>query len=392
MLQRAALLLASSAGATLLIPLLASLSGCRGGGEPQATPAPAETLAFIRDGDVWLIDADGSGDRRLTDLGKVQSFAWVSHAELDVVTSDQPPRHLLVEPDGSARELPFPTGGSWSRDGNIYVVLVEQRIVVFQRDGREVARLQIGPPVKDNADRAKGECDLLDFPDVFGDPLFFGPPVFSPDGQRVLVAVGCASRVGARGDLYGSLYEASLNGDVNRRLPLEVNLMFKRSPPRISPDGRRIAQAMLDRFPPCRDEHYLTLADGDGANSRVLTVAAIADLHQQEPRPEIAGGLTGYDWSPSSDAIVAGFDVGLCDDNGPVRPALAALYVLNADGSAEEKLADGPTDFPAWSPSGRLITYVNAERGVSTIRLLDLTARQTTDLARGTASAWQPQP
>ncbi len=70
-----------------LIALLLMLAACDGGGgsaQPPptltltalpatltpppptatATPEPAvETLAFIRDGDIWLIDADGSNER-----------------------------------------------------------------------------------------------------------------------------------------------------------------------------------------------------------------------------------------------------------------------------------------------------------------------------------------
>ncbi len=49
---------------------------------PTATPEPAvETLAFIRDGDIWLVDADGSKERRITDFGgtdrEVVSFEWL---------------------------------------------------------------------------------------------------------------------------------------------------------------------------------------------------------------------------------------------------------------------------------------------------------------------------
>ncbi len=66
--------------AVAIVPLLAFLIALACGGDeetgestvtaspvaPTATPeASAETLAFIRDGDIWLIGADGSNERRL---------------------------------------------------------------------------------------------------------------------------------------------------------------------------------------------------------------------------------------------------------------------------------------------------------------------------------------
>ncbi len=112
--------------------------------EPTPTPEPAvETLAFIRDGDVWLINADGSDERRLN-LSDVQSLSWVSSDELAVVTGAEPPDHLLVDLEGNVRELPFSAGGSWSPNGNRYLVPVDQQTILFNRDGTEVFRLQVG--------------------------------------------------------------------------------------------------------------------------------------------------------------------------------------------------------------------------------------------------------
>ena len=178
----------------------ALVGACGGDGEPTATATPepeatatperaVEMLAFIRDGDVWLIAADGSDERRLN-LSNVESFAWISADEIDVTTGDEPPRHLSVDLEGNVRELPFPPGGSWSRDGSLYVVPVDQEVVVFNRDGSEAARLEVEPPVEDG-----------DKPQPCGVPLFngepdrllFSRPALSPDNRNVAVAVNCQS-------------------------------------------------------------------------------------------------------------------------------------------------------------------------------------------------------
>jgi len=104
---------------------------------PTPTPEPVETLAFIREGDIWLINADGSGERR---AGMVQEFSWISSRELDVVTSAAPRGHLVMDLVGNVQDLSFPAGGSWTRDGNRYVVPGEQKLVVFEGAQRSSQR------------------------------------------------------------------------------------------------------------------------------------------------------------------------------------------------------------------------------------------------------------
>ena len=385
----------------LVVPLLAVLAlACGGGGAPttpKATPASAaETLAFLRDGDIWLTDADGGNERSLG-LADVQSFSWVSADELDVVTGEDRSGHLLVDVAGEVHELPFQAGGSWSSDGSMYVVPVDRQLVVFDREGSIVAELEVKPPPEEG-EKARA-CPL---PPSSGeaDSLVFGQPVFSRDGRNVLVAVNCRSRSGATGNLYASVYEASLDGATNRTLPLMTNLP-SHFPPMISPDGARVSQHGIARSGACHREHGMALTDADGGGSHEVTLPMIVGLRDSEPRPAcIQGGLMDYDWSPDSDAIVGSFDVTFYDEltEGTMLERLVAgLYIVPIDGSGEELLVEGAARSPAWSPSDRYIAYVagesfGQEAEPPTIRLFDLTTRQVTDLTKGKSPAWQPQP
>jgi hypothetical protein len=400
----------------LAFALLALACG-GGGGQPEATataqptatalssPMPAvtpETLAFLRDGDIWLIDADGSNERRLN-LSNVESFSWVSSNEVDVMVGGESPQHLLVDTEGSVEELSFPAEfavnigfktararGSWSRDGSIFAVPLDQQIVAFDRNGIEFTRLPIGPP-----------CNPPH-------SLVFGQPAFSPTGQTLLVAVNCSSAAGAY-QLYSALYEVSLDGaihqpfgasspaaDPSEALSANFRLHEQFLAPRFSPDGAHVAQMNAGGFSICFSTG-LAAADADGANSRPLGLTTLDKLYHQEPVPDIFGGVTGYAWSPQSDSLAASFDLSSCDPSMPLEQLVAGLYILKLDGSPEEKLVDGPAHSPAWSPSGRYIAFVAQKyfgqvTAPSPLRVFDRTTAALTDLSEGTAPAWQPQP
>ena len=391
----------------LLVPLLALLAlACDDGGEqvvtptataePDATATPgpaAETLAFIRDGDVWLIDADGSNQRSLN-LSNVESFAWISAAEIDVTTGDEPPRHLSVDLEGNVRELPFPAGGSWSRDGSLYVVPVDQEVVVFNRDGSEAARLEVEPPVEGGEKPRPCGVPLFN-----GEPdrLLFSRPVLSPDNRSVAVAVNCQSRAGASGNLLTPVTIVALDGSEQRSIrELQVNvggavLDF-------SPDGSRVAASDSFHISACASVWSLQVSDLAGTEVTAISLAAIEEIYQQEPRPDcIGGGLVGYDWSPSSNGVVGSFDLTVYADltTDTPGPFVKGLYLLALDGSSAEQLVDGPARSPAWSPSGRYIAFVAQEffgnPGPPIIHLLDMTTREVIDLGPGSQPAWRPQ-
>src|SRR3970040_552030 len=86
-------------------------------------------------------------------------------------------------------------------------------------------------------------------------------------------------------------------------------------PGRISPDGTRIAQGLGWKNGLCPPQSYLSVSDAHGGGKNELTLRAIVELQQQEPRQVTFGGPGGFGWSPKSDAIVVSFDVGICDLN-----------------------------------------------------------------------------
>ena len=361
---------------------------------PTAIPEPTETLAFIRDGDIWLIDADGSNERRLG-LTDVQTFTWVSSDELDVATGGGQPRHLLVDLEGNVRELPFPTGGSWSRDGTLYVVPVDQQVVVFNRDGSEAARLEVEPPVEGG--EKPRPCGV---PLFTGEPdrLLFSRPALSPDNRDVAVAVNCQSRVAIVGNLLTPVIIVALDGSEQRPVG-ELQANVGGAILDFSPDGSRVAVTDSFHISGCARAWGLQVSDLAGTEVTAISLAAIEAARATGGLGEQLGGVIGYDWSPESDAVVASFNLSNCERQPSIRvvPVLKGLYIVGLDRSSEEQLVEGATRSPAWSPSGRYIAFVAQEffgevTEPPAIRLFDLTTRQVIDLVQGSQPAWQPQP
>ncbi len=362
------------------------------GKEATATPQlPAETLAFLRDGDVWLAAADGAMQRRLN-LAGVQSFAWISPTELEVTrAADGQTRHLLVDLNGTARELSFPAGGSWSRDGTLYVVVIDEKLVVFNRDGSERARLTVTPPVI-GGEKPQPCGSPLDRPPGTPDRLLFSTPALSPDSRSIVVAVNCLARAGMSGNLGARVYEVSLAdgtqrpiADLNANVGADATIRF-------SPDGRWIAQTSNWHGSACARAYTLFAAGPGAAAAREITLSAIASAF--EKGEDRTGGVVGYDWSPESDAVVASFDVHACLS----QTVVAGLYLVPLDGSPEELLVEGPTSTPAWSPTGRHIAYSAGENfgrlaaEPRVVRVVDRFTRQTVEIGEGSQPAWQPQP
>lgn len=393
-----------------LSPLFVVLAlACGGGGEEGPTPtpvvavtptaeAPAGTLAFLRDGDVLLVNADGTGERRLG-LGNVRSFSWVSADELDVVTGEDQSGHLLVNLEGKAQQLPFPAGGSWSRDGTRYVVPVDEQVVVFNRDGSEAVRLDVEPPVIEGP--KPQACGTRLFDSGQPDSLLSSRPAFSPDHQQIVIAVNCRSRMSAAGGLLAPVVLVPLDGSGQRALgELQANV-GRGADVRFSPSGAQVAVIDSSHGNACSGMFNLRIAGIDGTNVTAIALAAVNAAFDAPDAGLPRGGVVGYDWSPDGDAVVASVNISMCphfdvDPAGQQREVEKGLYVIGLDGS-EEELVDGPTVSPAWSPSGGYVAFVSQEYfgmeiGLPLLRVIDMMTRAVVDLGQGEQPAWQPAP
>lgn len=292
-------------------------------------------IAFLRDGttadadcreciDLYVMDADGSNQRRLTRTGGggYGGPAWAPDGNLIAfdrcdggVDADEDSCAVhVIAPDGSGlrRVTPYGLDGEpvWSPDGKRIafdgLVVEEDGIYVIAADGGGLRRLT---SLRDTG------------------------PRWSPDGRKI--AFTRMTRLGGR-DARQDIYVIAADGSGLRRLTDDG--LKKSTDPSWSPEGKLIAFVGWRELPGlCPDGAAVYVMAPDGSSRRRLT----------RGRP-MHGAPT---WSPDGKQIAfesLSYRDCMSDDLGEWP-----IYVMAADGSGERRLGpDAHTELGlAWQPT-----------------------------------------
>jgi TolB protein len=338
----------------LIVLLMAGSTACEAARSAEAGVIPPEELRALegrvvfvseRDGqaEVYVVGADGSGERRLTEAASadypaagVPDGSGVLVVSVSGEEDDTRERMVVVGWDGSAREVGPASARvrspSWSPDG---------AWLVFEYDGASFRDLyRIG------AD-GTGLVRLTD------DPAGNFEPAVSPDGAWIAFV---SSRDGD-----AEVYLMRPDGSGQRRLTA-----FHRDDwaPAWSPDSRRIA--------------FLSAREG---SDRVFHVRADGtDLRPLRPAADTAVAEASPAWSPDGTRIAFTLQP---------RGGASRIVVVDVESGAETPLsAAGETAAgPAWSPDGRHLVYTS-DTGIRLVRA-DGTARATLVASEG--DDWLPR-
>jgi Tol biopolymer transport system component len=306
-------------------------------------------IAFVGDGKIYVMNADGSGKRRLTrnaapDLRPDVQPAWL------------PDSQPAWSPDG--RKIAFETlrhGGPFAcSDGHpsagcnweLYVMNADgsgQRRLTRDRatdggatwspDGRKLLfhRARSGFYVM-NAD-GSGRRRLA---------AATGSATWSPDGRMIAFSRGSGD---AR-----DVYVINADGSGQRRLTHSPGMDLQ---PTWSPDGRKIAFVS-------RRERCPSAAAGSSyvcGNAEIYVMNADGTGQRNLTHNPASGFYSAVAWSPDGRKMAFS-----CDRDGN-----AEIYVMNADGSGQRRLTRNPLSdvVAAWSPDGRKILFERVTDGLT---------------------------
>ena len=376
--------------------------------DDQAALSPdGRTLAFVstRDGgtaNIWLLDLAG---RRYSNVTKNTSGnfrpAWSPDGKWIAFTSDrdtkagrsEPTWELLqsiavyiVHPDGSGLRRVTELGGvtgspHWSPDGRriVYYQSKVKDVYPGRSNGSAISQI-VSVDVETGAQKQHTTGDGLKVSPRYVGREEIGYVVKTGDKQRLAFVSGQNGELGKirnpswSPDGKTMVYHKAMEAAV----PTRMTPTFSRDPefelyltgnfPAYSPTGEQIVIAATPG---------LHIMDADGAGPRTLFDAG--------------GKLTVFpSWSPDGKHIV--FSMGAFFDR-PRKPGQVAM--INADGSGLRMLTEGEASsgFPSWAPDGKRIVYRVAGKGEQGLRILSLEDGKVTKLTTeyDNFSAWSPR-
>lgn len=320
----------------------------------QAAPAAAGRIAFAsnRDGDfdIYVMNADGSGQRALTrNSDEDREPVWSPDAaQLAYVSRPGGIPRIFVIDARTGRTRPLIDGQaasfapSWSPDGTRIAFVSEQN---------------------SQADLYSVRVDGADLRRLTADPTDDWRPLWSPDGQRILFL---SARNGANSDGAAELFSMPAAGGAATPVTQgKRGVMFMSW----APDSARLAFHMLGNR---RLEVVVVSTDGGGELNLSDLAKASSDVTPV--------------WSPDGRRLAFVSDR---DQTGAL-----GVFVMNPDGAAARRLsAPGQVVMgaPAWSPDGRVVYTAFAQSNWELFVVDGSSApRQLTTGGMNTGAAWAP--
>jgi len=367
---------------------------------PEATGTPAPTLtatpaaglgklAFVSDGDIWVLDVDSGQERQLTTDGGNREPRWSPDGRWLAFTKGEAGAIWVMREDGSHASLVVDsarTGPSWVPGGNRLTYATGEGALglVDVESGEQEALILSDSEISRFAWLPDGNALVVELWErqelatpSLPSTLHQGLWRVNTDGAGLLelysawdqplteVDLGLLSPDGRWLTLWEGFVSASLRAD---GLPLRIMPVTGGQPQEIasatllrpgfvawSPQGDRLAVVEGGGRQTWVNKQIMVMQP-DGSDRRLLSDASRADLFPA--------------WSPDGQRIAftsgEGNQFENADENYPQILGTRRIWLANADGSSKSQLTDDPAysdQFPQWSADGDHILFVRQQAG-----------------------------
>jgi Tol biopolymer transport system component len=210
--------------------------------------------------------------------------------------------------------------------------------------------------------------------------VYTAEAILSPDGRRIVFTSL------KDGDL--DIYTMNVDGTDVRRLTTTVGYD---GGPWWSPDGTKIVyRAWHPTDSTGLADYKRLLAQRMVRPSRMELWVMNADGSDQQPLTSRTSSLPDFagEWSPDGARIM--FARVVEEDPRGGSAELVDLYVINADGSGERRLAQDVVWSGTWSPDGRKIAFMRGSRSAVGIYVMNADGSGERKLTDGFGFAWSP--
>ena len=300
--------------------------------QDTSTPTPApqisqQFVAYESNGQLLVTDVTGGvqgGTTQYTVAGvsdQVTDIAWSPSGEFIAFTSaaQGEPHVFYVFALGQSSPIDLGPGSSpsWSPDSKSLAYILR----VFPDDNIWITSIDNPAPR----------------PLTFETNYAWGKPVFTPDGQSLIVAGADRFNMGASGNTSFTLEYLTLDGS-GTRTPLPGATAFEggRLPYDLdfSADGAHLAFSTSYHLSACASPGAYYVSNADGSNRQELISPSLSPAIDPSQEHYYVG--LSYGWSPLSDALVIFGNVIDCNFNSPTSGQIVAgpqMSILGLDGS-----------------------------------------------------------
>ena len=222
----------------------------------------------------------------------------------------------------------------------------------------------------------------------------WGNPVFTPDGQSLVVAGADRFNMGASGNTSFTLEYLTLDGSGSRtplpgatavdgaRLPYDLNF---------SADGTYLAFSTSYHLSACASPGAYYVSNADGSNRQELVSPSLAPAIDASQEHYYVG--LSYGWSPLSDALVIFGNVIDCNFNSPTSGQIIAgpqMSILGLDGS-ERFITPGTFFGLSMDRTGTLVAASHHQDFQDLNPMIELYSTQTGQMVLALGEGRNPQ-